>query len=164
MTKSKSISESKSKELVQISDTVVNSIVEDMHNGKTAYELAKQHQIKLKTLYQFLEQNPKIQERFNKAQEIGIKTLIEKMLVIFDTENPNLEPADLLFIREKKSFLTWIAPRISSLYQEKKNLDIKSDGVLRVMWEDTTTEQDIIDITNEIESKNSIPLDNKGTD
>ena len=32
------------------------------------------------------------------------------------------------------------------------------------MWEDTTTEQDIIDITNEIESKNSIPLDNKGTD
>jgi len=164
MTKSKSISESKSKELVQISDIVVNSIVEDMHNGKTAYELAKQHQIKLKTLYQFLEQNPKIQERFNKAQEIGIKTLIEKMLVIFDTENPNLEPADLLFIREKKSFLTWIAPRISSLYQEKKNLDIKSDGVLRVMWEDTTTEQDIIDITNEIESKNPIPLDNKGTD
>jgi len=164
MTKSKSISESKSKELVQISDIVVNSIVEDMYNGKTAYELAKQHQIKLKTLYQFLEQNPKIQERFNKAQEIGIKTLIEKMLVIFDTENPNLEPADLLFIREKKSFLTWIAPRISSLYQEKKNLDIKSDGVLRVMWEDTTTEQDIIDITNEIESKNPIPLDNKGTD
>jgi hypothetical protein len=43
-------------------------------------------------------------------------------------------------------------------------LDIKSDGVLRVMWEDTTTEQDIIDITNEIESKNPIPLDNKGTD
>ena len=86
------------------------------------------------------------------------------MLVIFDTENPNLEPADLLFIREKKSFLTWIAPRISSLYQEKKNLDIKSDGVLRVMWEDTTTEQDIIDITNEIESKNPTPLDNKGTD
>jgi hypothetical protein len=164
MTKSKSISESKSKELVQISDIVVNSIVEDMYNGKTAYELAKQHQIKLKTLYQFLEQNPKIQERFSKAQEIGIKTLIEKMLVIFDTENPNLEPADLLFIREKKDFLKFLAPRISSLYQEKKNLDIKSDGVLRVMWEDTTTEQDIIDITNEIESKNPIPLDNKGTD
>ena len=164
MTKSKSISESKSKELVQISDIVVNSIVEDMHNGKTAYELAKQHQIKLKTLYQFLEQNPKIQERFNKAQEIGIKTLIEKMLVIFDTENPNLEPADLLFSREKKDYLKWLAPKISSLFQDKKSLDIKSDGVLRVMWEDTTTEQDIIDITNEIESKNSIPLDNKGTD
>jgi hypothetical protein len=32
------------------------------------------------------------------------------------------------------------------------------------MWEDTTTEQDIIDITNEIEFKNPIPLDNKGTD
>ena len=86
------------------------------------------------------------------------------MLVIFDTENPNLEPADLLFIREKKDYLKWLAPKISSLFQDKKSLDIKSDGVLRVMWEDTTTEQDIIDITNEIESKNPIPLDNKGTD
>jgi hypothetical protein len=93
-----------------------------------------------------------------------MKTLIEKMLVIFDTENPNLEPADLLFIREKKDYLKWLAPKISSFFQEKKNLDIKSDGVLRVMWEDTTTKQDIIDITNEIESKNPIPLDNKGTD
>jgi hypothetical protein len=27
------------------------------------------------------------------------------MIVIFDTENPNLEPADLLFIREKKDYL-----------------------------------------------------------
>ena len=86
------------------------------------------------------------------------------MLVIFDTENPNLEPADLLFIREKKDYLKWLAPKISSLFQDKKSLDIKSDGVLRVMWEDTTTEQDIIDITNEIESKNPIQLDNKGTD
>jgi hypothetical protein len=60
--------------------------------------------------------------------------------------------------------LKWLAPKISSLFQDKKSLDIKSDGVLRVMWEDTTTEQDIIDITNEIESKNPIPLDNKGTD
>jgi len=111
-----------------------------------------------------VEANPKFKEQFLKAQEIGIKTLVELLLEAFNQDHQEVDANKLLFLRERSNYLRWLAPKISSFFQEKKNLDIKSDGVLRVMWEDTTTEQDIIDITNEIESKNSTPLDNKGTD
>jgi len=115
------------------------------------------------SFYQYLELNPKFKEQFSKAQEVGIKTLVEKMLAIFDTDTPNMEPSDLLFLREKKDFLKFLAPRVSSFFQEKKSLDIKSEGTLIVKWEDDSDTQDIIDITNEVETI-STPLAAKKID
>jgi hypothetical protein len=37
-------------------------------DGTTAYEVAKELQIKLKTLYDYLDLNPKFKDKFNKAQ------------------------------------------------------------------------------------------------
>ena len=96
------------------------------------------------TFYKYLETNPKFKAEFNKAQEIGIKTLVEKMLQIFDTGQMDLEPNELLFIREKKDFLKWLAPRVSSLFTEKQKLDIKSDSVVKISWE---SEPDLIDVS-----------------
>ena len=143
MSKSKSISLKKKNDLV-LSDTEQNTILEILHDGVTAYELAKEKQIKLKTLYNYLNQNPKFKEEFNKAQEIGIKTLVEKMCVIFNTETTGLDNNDLLFVREKKDWLKWIAPRISSLFQEKQKIDVKSDSSIRISWE---SEPDLIDVS-----------------
>ena len=61
-------------------------------DGETAYELAKDLRINLKTLYNYLDLNPKFKEKFDKAQEHGIKTLVEKMLVLFNTDNPEVDP------------------------------------------------------------------------
>ena len=143
MSKSKSISSKKKNDLV-LSDIEQNTILEILHDGVTAYELAKEKQIKLKTLYNYLDQNPKFKEEFNKAQEIGIKTLVEKMCVIFNTETTGLDNNDLLFVREKKDWLKWIAPRISSLFQEKQKIDVKSDSVVKISWE---SEPDLIDVS-----------------
>ena len=143
MSKSKSISLKKKNALV-LSDTEQNTILEILHDGVTAYELAKEKQIKLKTLYNYLDQNPKFKEEFNKAQEIGIKTLVEKMCVIFNTETTGLDNNDLLFVREKKDWLKWIAPRISSLFQEKQKIDVKRDSSIRISWE---SEPDLIDVS-----------------
>ena len=143
MSKSKSISLKKKNDLV-LSDTEQNTILEILHDGVTAYELAKEKQIKLKTLYNYLDRNPKFKEEFNKAQEIGIKTLVEKMCVIFNTETTGLDNNDLLFVREKKDWLKWIAPRISSLFQEKQKIDVKSDSSIRISWE---SEPDLIDVS-----------------
>lgn len=108
--------------------------------------------------YQYLETNPKFKEQFNKAQEIGIKTLVEKMLAIFDVEKPDLEPADLLFIREKKDFLKFLAPRLSSFFQEKQNVNVKSDTTMRISWSDDTSLDDIKTIEAEVEGiENSTP-------
>jgi hypothetical protein len=144
MNKSKSISKAKSKNLV-LSDTEQNTILEDIYNGKTTNIVIKDTlKTNLKTFYNYLETNPKFKAEFNKAQEIGIKTLVEKMLEIFDTEHMDLSPNELLFIREKKDWLKFLAPRLSSLFTERQKLDIKSDSVVKISWE---SEPELIDVS-----------------
>jgi hypothetical protein len=146
MNKSNSISKVKSKNLV-LSDTEQSTILEDIYNGKTTNIVIKDTlKTNLKTFYNYLETNPKFKAEFNKAQEVGIKTLVEKMLEIFDTEHMDLAPNELLFIREKKDYLKWLAPRVSSLFQEKQKIDVKSDSVVRISWE---SEPDLIDVSTE---------------
>ena len=110
----------------------------------------------MKTFYKYLETNPKFKAEFNKAQEVGIKTLVEKMLEIFDTEHMDLSPNELLFIREKKDFLKWLAPRVSSLFQEKQKIDVKSDSVVKISWE---SEPELIDVNAENISAPTPPKD-----
>ena len=146
MNKSKSISKVKNKSLV-LSDIEQSTILEDIYNGKTTNIVIKDTlKTSLKTFYNYLETNPKFKAEFNKAQEVGIKTLVEKMLEIFDTEHMDLAPNELLFIREKKDYLKWLAPRVSSLFQEKQKIDVKSDSVVRISWE---SEPDLIDVSTE---------------
>jgi hypothetical protein len=159
MKKSNSISKVKNKSLV-LSDTEQSTILEDIYNGKTTNIVIKDTlKTSLKTFYNYLETNPKFKAEFNKAQEVGIKTLVEKMLEIFDTEHMDLAPNELLFIREKKDYLKWLAPRVSSLFQEKQKVDIKSDSVVRISWE---SEPDLIDadVQNISDNKDPLPINN----
>ena len=142
MSKSKSISKPKNKNLT-LSDTAQNTILGTIYDGGLAIDVAKELGISLMTFYKYLETNPKFKAEFNKAQEVGIKTLVEKMLQIFNNGNMDLEPNELLFVREKKDFLKWLAPRVSSLFQEKQKIDVKSDSVVRISWE---SEPDLIDV------------------
>jgi len=116
-------------------------------DGTTAYEVAKELRISLKTLYDYLDRNPKFKDQFNKAQERGIKTLVEKMCVIFNSDVQELSNEELLFLREKQNWLKFIAPRLSSLFIEKTKQEVKQDTTLRVMWEDNT--DDLIDVSAE---------------
>lgn len=146
MSKSKSISKPKNKNLV-LSDIEQNTILEDIYNGKTTNIVIKDTlKTNLKTFYNYLETNPKFKAEFNKAQEVGIKTLVEKMLEIFDTEHMDLSPNELLFIREKKDWLKFLAPRLSSLFTERQKIDVKSDSVVKISWE---SEPDLIDVNAE---------------
>jgi hypothetical protein len=145
MKKSNSISKVKNKSLA-LSDTEQNTILGTIYDGGLALDVAKELGISLMTFYKYLETNPKFKAEFNKAQEVGIKTLVEKMLQIFNNGNMDLEPNELLFVREKKDFLKWLAPRVSSLFQEKQKIDVKSDSVVRISWE---SEPDLIDVSTE---------------
>jgi hypothetical protein len=154
MTKSKDIFKTKSKELT-LSDSELNTIIDRIIDGETLYELAKDLRIKLTTLYKYLDQNPKTKERFELAQERGIKTLVEKMLVLFNNDNPDVDPNMLVFIRERANYLKWLAPRVSSLFTEKQKIDVKQDTTLNIKWE---SEPDMIDVSGDI---TDIPPDNK---
>ena len=143
MKKSNSISKAKNKNLT-LSDIEQSTILGTIYDGGLAIDVAKDLKISLRTFYKYLETNPKFKAEFNKAQEVGIKTLVEKMLQIFDTGQMDLSPNELLFIREKKDFLKWLAPRVSSLFQEKQKIDVKSDSVVKISWE---SEPDLIDVS-----------------
>ena len=152
--KSKDISKTKNKSL-KLSDTELNTIIDRIHDGETMFELAKDLRIKLTTLYKYLDQNPKTKERFELAQERGIKTLVEKMLVLFNNDNPDVDPNMLVFIRERANYLKWLAPRVSSLFTEKQKIDVKQNTTLNIKWE---SEPDMIDVSGDI---TDIPPDNK---
>jgi hypothetical protein len=148
MKKSKSISPKNKNELLILTDTEQNTILDTTINGGLSIDIAKELQISLMTFYKYLEQNPKFKSEYEKAQEIGIRTLVEKMLKIFDTDPSNIEPNELLFIREKKDWLKWLAPRISSLFQEKQKIDVKTDSNIKISW--SSNDEDLIDVTEDI--------------
>ena len=147
MKKSKAIS-TKSKNELSLTDTEQNFILDTTINGGLSIDVAKELQISLMTFYKYLEQNPSFKSEYEKAQEIGIRTLVEKMLKIFDTDPSNIEPNELLFIREKKDWLKWLAPRISSLFQEKQKIDVKTDSNIKISW--SSNDEDLIDVTEDI--------------
>ena len=117
--KSKDISKTKNKSL-SLSDTELNTLIDRIHDGETLYELAKDLRIKLTTLYKYLDQNPKTKERFELAQERGIKTLVEKMLVLFNNDNPDVDPK--IIQRELKK----ITKEKNFAYKRKKEYNIKN--------------------------------------
>ena len=97
------------------------------------------------SFYKYLDQNPKFKEQFLKAQEIGIKTLVEKMLAIFQSDTTEMSNEELLFLREKQNYIKWLAPRVSSLFTEKQKIDVKSDSNIRISWEDN--QDNLIDVS-----------------
>jgi len=52
-----------------------------------------------------------------------------------------------MFLKEKQSYLKWLAPRVSSLFQEKQNLNVKSDSNIKISWEDSS--DNLIDVSAE---------------
>ena len=98
------------------------------------------------TFYRYLEKNPKFKDEFLKAQEVGIKTLVEKLLAIFASNTTELTNQELLFLREKQNYVKWLAPRLSSLFIERTKQEVKQDTTLRVQWEDTP---DLINVAAE---------------
>ena len=161
MKKSKSISKVKKNDLI-LSDIEQSTILGTIYDGGLALDVAKELKISLMTFYKYLETNPKFKAEFNKAQEVGIKTLVEKMLQIFDTGQMDLSPNELLFIREKKDFLKWLAPRVSSLFQEKQKIDVKSDSSIRISWEEPSS--DLIDVSDAQDiSESNTHLQDKGS-
>ena len=158
MTKSKDISKTKKNLPINLSDTEQNTILATIYDGGIPHIVIKDTlKISLMSFYKYLDQNPKFKEQFLKAQEIGIKTLVEKMLAIFQSDTTEMSNEELLFLREKQNYIKWLAPRVSSLFTEKQKIDVKSDSVVRISWEDN--QSDMIDVSGD--NITDLPPDNK---
>jgi len=95
-------------------------------------------------------------ERITEARKNGIQTLIDKLLQVFqyqEIENPN----QILWIREKTKFITFLANKLTDLYSDNKVQNVKTDQSIKISWEDNQT--DMIDVSEDI--TDITPSDNK---
>jgi hypothetical protein len=158
MTKSKDISKTKKNLPISLSDTEQDILLDTIYAGGIPHIVVKDTlKISLMSFYKYLDQNPKFKEQFLKAQEIGIKTLVEKMLAIFQSDTTEMSNEELLFLREKQNYIKWLAPRVSSLFTEKQKIDVKSDSNIRISWEDN--QDNLIDVSGD--NITDLPPDNK---
>ena len=139
----------------------LNTIEEQLVRGLTLSEILdqKQYQFSLMKFYHFLKKNPKLESRVIEARKLGVQTLIDKMLQIFqhqEVENPN----QILWIREKTKFIQYLAGHLTDLYSNNKVQNIKSDTNLTVSWSDHASlidanAEDIDESKNHLQDKGS---------
>ena len=94
-------------------------------------------------------------ERITEARKNGAQTLIDKLLQVFqyqEIENPN----QILWIREKTKFITFLANKLTDLYSDNKVQNVKTDQSIKISWEDN--QSDMIDVSEDIVD---IPSNNK---
>ena len=85
-------------------------------------------------------------ERITEARKNGVQTLIDKLLQVFqyqEIENPN----QILWIREKTKFITFLANKLTDLYSDNKPIKQNIDQKMTISWEDNT--DNLIDVSAE---------------
>jgi len=156
MTNSKNTITTKSKSEL-ITTNQADTICEKLTRGLTLTEILeeKQYEFSLMKFYHFLKKNPEMNERITEARKNGVQTLIDKLLQVFqyqEIENPN----QILWIREKTKFITFLANKLTDLYSDNKVQNVKTDQSIKISWEDN--QSDLIDVSEDIVD---IPSDNK---
>jgi len=58
-----------------------------------------------------------------------------------EIENPN----QILWIREKTKFITFLANKLTDLYSDNKVQNVKTDQSIKISWEDN--QSDMIDVS-----------------
>jgi len=145
MSNSKNTITTKSKsELITTSQA--DTICEKLTRGLTLTEILeeKQFEFSLMKFYHFLKKNPEMNERITEARKNGVQTLIDKLLQVFqyqEMENPN----QILWVREKVRFITFLANKLTDLYSDNKVQNVKTDQSIKISWEDN--QSDLIDVS-----------------
>ena len=131
-------------EIMKSLGTIESNLIE----GLTLTEILKDKnlnpsRISLMKFYAILKKNPELNSRVSEARKLGIQTLIDKLLQIFnyqEIENPN----QILWIREKTSFIKFLAGKLTDLYSDNKPIKQNIDSRMTITWEDTP---DLIDVS-----------------
>ena len=126
-------------EIMKSLDIIENNLIE----GLTLTEILKDKnlnpsRISLPELCRY----PDLESRVSEARKIGIQTLIDKLLQVFnhqEVENPN----QILWIREKTRFIQYLAGKLTDLYSDNKPIKQNIDQRMTIQWEDTP---DLIDV------------------
>jgi hypothetical protein len=134
-----------SQELIVLEDTILNTVLEQLSEGKTLASIRKAGTLPISLIkfYQFLnqEENKEIKARIEEARKIGVQNIVDKLLDIYqaDINQDTLDPNLISWIREKTKFIQWIAGKTSDLYSDKKDLTLNKNinSQIIVSWLDS---------------------------
>jgi len=140
MKKSVNTTTTKSNQELQIKNDL-GIIESNLIEGLTLTEILKDKKlnpsrISLMKFYAILKKNPDLNSRVSEARKIGIQTLIDKLLQVFnhqEVENPN----QILWIREKTRFIQYLAGKLTDLYSDNKPIKQNIDSRMTITWEDS---------------------------
>ena len=134
-----------SQELITLEDTVLNTVLEQLSEGKTLASIKKEGTlpISLKRFYEYLnqDQNKELKAKFESCRKIGIMNIVDHLLDVYqaDVSSETLDPNLISWIREKTKFITWIASKSTDLYSDKKDLTLNKNTTnnIVVSWLDS---------------------------
>ena len=133
-----------SQELITLEDTILNTVLEQLSEGKTLASIKKEGTlpISLKKFYEYLnqDQNKELKTKFESCRKIGIMNIVDHLLDVYqaDVSSETLDPNLISWIREKTKFIQWIAGKTSDLYSDKKDLTLnKTTNNIVVSWLDS---------------------------
>jgi len=124
--------------------TLADTFIEQIYAGVQVSELLKPnniYQISLMSFYSQLRkpENKEFNERFTFARQIGVQTLVEKLINIYSSTDNIPDPQTIMFLREKTRFLQWLGEKITTLYGTKtKDMTVNSKNTqIIVSWLDS---------------------------
>ena len=134
-----------SQELITLEDTVLNTVLEQLSEGRTLASIRKEGTlpISLNKFYKYLnqDQNKEVKAKIEQARKIGVQNIVDKLLDIYqaDISSETLDPNLISWIREKTKFITWLAGKTSDLYSDKKDLTLNktTNNQIIVSWLDS---------------------------
>ena len=153
-----------SQELITLEDTVLNTVLEQLSEGKTLASIKKEGTLPISLIkfYQFLnqEENKEIKNKVEQARIIGVQNIVDKLLDIYqaDINQDTLDPNLISWIREKTKFIQWIAGKTSNLYSDKKEVNIgKQQNNIVISWLDNAElEKKYSDLEQQYNQENKI--------
>ena len=128
-----------------ITDSNLNTVEELLTDGFTLTEIFTEQKvlpISLHKFYSYLRkpENKEIKARIDEARRQGISTLIDKLLMIYNTnlEDKNLDPAVVVWTRDRAAMVKWVASKISDIYSDKpKDITVNQNKNITISWLDS---------------------------
>jgi len=134
-----------SKNELTITDSNLNTVEELLTDGFTLTEIFTEQKVLPISLHKFHSylrkpENKEIKARIDEARRQGISTLIDKLLMIYNTnlEDKNLDPAVVVWTRDRAAMVKWVASKISDIYSDKpKDINVNKQTSIVVSWLDS---------------------------
>jgi hypothetical protein len=139
---SENIITTQSKNELTITDSDLNTVEELLIGGLTLTEIfteLKVLPISYLKFINYLKKNPEANKRISEARVYGVQTLIDKLLMIYNQnlEDKTLDPAVVVWTRDRAAMVKWVASKISDLYSDKpKDIHINKQQNITISWLD----------------------------